>query len=446
MTGLIDGIKDFIRWCFYGKEIDPEALEEFKHLINSDIRHPENWEREYGPEYDARFSLEDIFEFCSGGILPDEANSYNSRFGAEDINFLVGAKCSPEIAEQYSDDISGKVVAIMHKFGILSSSFEDVRLKNFAEILESVHKVDIGEFLSYDSELLGTGYSGTVVLFRGTALKFSKDAKKEAVIISQIYDANADNLVNTIKMYRGSYPGYFKIESIIGDSLEIIISNMAPLDSEINLRISTGILNGLIEMRKAGVFYHCDLRPANILLAEKFDFLKLLHEILCSGMNVDPDEVKYIEPEYMRFKYSDPKIIDFEIATTDRHYMQNVYKGCKGEDSVPDKNRRFGGPNDLVSLGQMMYLMATGEHIFLNKKTGDESESMSRTFGSVADRINDYRTKVYLDESGELLKGHLKQVDDTVEDEGVAFLIKECLTARNYDYGRVKRVFERYRG
>ena len=67
-------------------------------------------------------------------------------------------------------------------------------------------------------------------------------------------------------------------------------------------------------------------------------------------------------------------IIDLGIATTK--------KGAQ-----PLDNRRYGGVNDLVSLGQIIYKMYTGEHLFA------ESESMETTI--YAQELNDHRDWIY---------------------------------------------------
>jgi len=81
-----------------------------------------------------------------------------------------------------------------------------------------------------------------------------------------------------------------------------------------------------------------------------------------------------------------------------------------------------------------MYKMVTGEHIFA------ESESMERTIE--AQKVKDYRRKVYLDKTGKLLRKHLEQVDTKIQDEKLKKLIKACLTAKNYHYKRIQRLFQ----
>ena len=81
-----------------------------------------------------------------------------------------------------------------------------------------------------------------------------------------------------------------------------------------------------------------------------------------------------------------------------------------------------------------MYKMATGNHIFA------KSKSMEQTIYS--QKLKDYRDEVY--QNPALLQKHLKQVDETVQDEGVRTLIKSCLTAKNHHYKKMQKMFERY--
>jgi hypothetical protein len=173
----------------------------------------------------------------------------------------------------------------------------------------------------------------------------------------------------------------------VGDSLKTIMGKKL-LSLDKTYHYSLEIFNGLQELRQAGIYQHRDIRPANIM--------------------VDEEKERAI-------------IIDLGIATTDPL-------------DLPKDNRRYGGPNDLVSLGQVMYKMATGEHIFA------ESESMERTI--YADKLKDHRDWIY--EEDKRLGPYLRIVNETVTDDKVADLIKLCLTAKGTeeDYQRLEERFE----
>ncbi len=103
-------------------------------------------------------------------------------------------------------------------------------------------------------------------------------------------------------------------------------------------------------------------------------------------------------------------------------------------------NRRYGSsgdhPNDLVSLGQVMYKMATGDMLFA------KSKSMQMTM--YAGKVRDERDDVYADKTGAKLLPYLKKVDYNVKDLALNDLIKSCLTSRRGQYKRTLRKFREY--
>lgn len=175
-----------------------------------------------------------------------------------------------------------------------------------------------------------------------------------------------------------------KLDYISGNSLADVIREQNLSNNQI-LIYTNNILNGLIELDTAGIKYHRDLRPANIMIDNKQD--------------------KAI-------------IIDLGIATTD-------------ENALPKDNRRYGGPNDLVSLGQIVYKMATGSHLFL------DSESMERTI--YADSIKDARDKIYEDNNS--LEYYLEKVNTNVKNDKLCTLIKDCITANAGDIYKIKEKY-----
>lgn len=131
-----------------------------------------------------------------------------------------------------------------------------------------------------------------------------------------------------------------QIGYINGDSLKNILSKRQFSENEV-LRYSNDILNGLISLRRKGFFYR-DLHYENILIDEENDRAV---------------------------------IIDLATATNN-------------SDEIYDKNRNFGGNNDLISLGQLMYKMATGNNLF--NDTNEYSQ-----LAHVKDHIKTEREQVY---------------------------------------------------
>ncbi|MEA3430020.1 MAG: protein kinase [Nanoarchaeota archaeon] len=226
----------------------------------------------------------------------------------------------------------------------------------------------------------------------------SEGFNKEYGLLEHLHAVNP-NTKNVVQLnpYSGSvesYPFFVRLDLVEGDSLEKLISDEGYFNSDKILKIVAGIMNGLMELREAGIYFHRDLRPANVVV-------------------VDNDN---------------PVIVDLGIASDD-------------SDALAKDNRRYGSEtgetaNDLVSLGQIMYKMYTGDFLFA------ESDSMERTI--YADKLRDYRDVVLND--FELLDEYLKKVDGKVKDERVRELIKTCILSQPEDYSMVSAMFERYRG
>ena len=165
-----------------------------------------------------------------------------------------------------------------------------------------------------------------------------------------------------------------ELEYIKGRVLDDILNEQTRLPSTKIVQYGAGILNGLIEMHEVGIYHHRDIRPANIMV------------------DADSDEAV---------------IVDLGIATTE-------------ENAKPLDNYRFGGQNDLVSLGQVMYFMSTGHHLF------SKSDSMHVT--RFKRNLRDEREKAYTGTISGGLKAYLEKIEDTIRPENSKKAIKAKLT------------------
>jgi serine/threonine protein kinase len=303
--------------------------------------------------------------------------------------------------------------------GVPSSLINSEKSKqNYTSVLYTIAANYMHKYRNTNITYLSTGSEAVIVFDNETkiALKFALAIGAEYNIAKKIINGKnklpknvfkcllnseleniTSNKEDDIREIRLNGKMFIPMEYIKGNSLEQAIVQKGNLEPIKIYKYSAGIMNGLIEMRTARVFYHRDIRPANIMIDEENDRAV---------------------------------IVDLGIATTDKSALSK-------------DNRRFGSvkgkiANDLVSLGQVMYYMATGKHIF------EQSESMTRTFSDVAEEIEDYRTKVYSDETGELLKEHLKQVDSEIADEKLRELTIACLTAKHYQYNKINKMFKEY--
>ncbi len=338
------------------------------------------------------FALNDLKELINF-VEPKNLFQYHQRFKTDELILLNAIGCSPDEANNYSSEINGFGAAVLFRAGIRP---KDINLKKQIEFNEILHKISSNEDIKKNPEdygFIATGSSSIVLVEKKTkkAYKFSKRYRKEYELLKKIEKIQFKNILAVENI--SEKDSSIQLKYVTGKSMEEIIRT-EKINSDKVLKYSSEIINGLCEMRRAGIYYHRDLRPANIMIDDQTD------RVL---------------------------IIDFEFGLETK-----IYEYIQG-------NKRFKGANDLVSLGQMMYFMATGNHIFT------ESNFMNLSVeNNINESINDERTRVYNDHTGESLKQYLAKIDKIIENEKVALLIKECLTAKNYDYGRINKLFQKY--
>ena len=86
-------------------------------------------------------------------------------------------------------------------------------------------------------------------------------------------------------------------------------------------------------------------------------------------------------------------------------------------------NRRYGGKNDLHSLGQILYRMVAGKHFF--------NPTVDKPTFTIPDEIKAERERTYADP--QKLEKRLQQVKKNITDVQLAGIIRTCLTAQGTD-------------
>ena len=168
-----------------------------------------------------------------------------------------------------------------------------------------------------------------------------------------------------------------EIEYIPGKSLETLAEQ--GISNENILKYSSDIHNGLLELRAAGIYAHRDIRPPNIIVHEK------LNRAI---------------------------ILDLGRATTN---LKEAY----------NDTCRFGGENDHVALGQVIYNLYTKQHIFT------DSTSMSVT--KIKTELKDERDLAYQDKNSNLFQSYLQKVKNNVKDKRISDLIVYCLQSEGQE-------------
>ncbi|MFH1064314.1 MAG: hypothetical protein V1729_04500 [Candidatus Woesearchaeota archaeon] len=382
--------------------------------------------------YPRAYAGKEMAYLRKNSIPPDDMTKYTQRFldldlseaekfefhrfhyfKAYEVAILEKAGCPIETTREYDRTFfsifnrkkifGAEVFGILHSIGITPEDIKAMVLKKqeeskrtFDNILNLLEQEQLSQF-----SLLGTGNSALVLLTMNnfalgsnyhhhcSAWKFSKDAEYEYGLLRRL-ERHHGILNNVIMLESGLNDKlFFRLSFVPGASLEQKINDEAPFESETVARYSAHILNGLIEMREAGIYQHKDIRPANIMIDEEMD--------------------KAV-------------IIDLGIASTEKQ-------------PKPKHNRRYGGPNDLVSLGQVMYKMATGDHLFA------KSKSMERA--SRADRLKDHRDWVY--EKDKRIDRYCRKVRADISDPQISEAITFCLKAdvTDEDYTQLREMLER---
>ncbi len=339
--------------------------------------------------YDNEFSIREKYVLIDSNITPKQAKQalkdYDKRFTSKDITFLLQHSITPEKANEYEHYFSGKEIAVMESIGMKSNGDGNRLLEQIIRNTDFKREPDI-------HKLTGTGKQATIIQNdeEQSAYKIGFFLSREvrALKALKMKHEKTENIINLKDNNRRLNLNIIKVDYIDGPTLEQKIKKKGTNPTQA-LSYARDIMDGLVEMRRAGVWYHNDLRPANVMIDERQD--------------------KAI-------------IIDLGQASFER------------QKEIPENpNRRYGGANDLTSLGQVMYKMTTGEHLFAQSKT------MEMTIH--AQEIKDQRDQIY--ENPKLLQKHLQKVEDNIPDQTLANTIKKLLTAKDYHYKNMQRHLQR---
>lgn len=341
----------------------------------------------YIEEYDQRFSLKTRIELFIREIHPCGAEMLLKYFSLDDIeHYLEGRRNRGPLAA-YLLEFSLSDILILHETTHESLSFEDQKrlyplLRRFCDhgSIDTSHlfvsKHDLSKMTIDDFTLIACGKNSFVVLAKlhRYAYKFAPEVSHEEELLRRLHrDGDPNKTRNIVRLLRHIDPQVVRLEYIEGKTLEEHIRSNPGYDPVQVLNYSSQIVDALICLRSAGIYHHRDLRPTNIMVDEENDRIV---------------------------------IIDLGIATTEKEFF-------------PRDNRRYGGPNDLVSLGQIMYKLATGEHVFA------DSESMEKTI--YAEQLRDHRDWIY-EKPGERLPPHLERLQK-ISDRKIQDAIYLCLTS-----------------
>jgi predicted Ser/Thr protein kinase len=319
-------------------------------------------------KYHERFSPDAIATFKKSGIKPKVANSYDEAFMSYEIDSLVEHGVSPAVAKEYMEKIlernphiitrdvfsnwsklmiyKATFISAIHALGITPENVPKNLTEKEFEILGQLGMGNILKIYEFGPRI-GQG-SNSLVFYNDsnkTSFKCGKQSSltKEHELLTKVKENNPDqkNVVKLVDFFPSTMADIIELEYINGRTLESILKEKKRLAEDEVIRYSKDVLNGLLELRKAGI-YHCDIHDRNIM--------------------VDQEKNRAV-------------IIDLGLATTN---PKNINPG----------NRTYGGNNDLISLGQVLYKMTTGHNLF-NEGSGLTDYQKTR------ERIRSQRERVY---------------------------------------------------
>lgn len=275
-------------------------------------------------EFLQRFGNEGMVAFLKGGVMPNWASKFDPRYTIRDICLGYKYGLSPEIANRFVG-FSALEATILHRVGI-SPDLKDNQKERLHKVLAgvpSLNQIKMGE----NYTLLGIAYHSIVLLNKveKTAYKLSrKDLEGEAQVLDKIKETVGLHpyLISYKRRFKSGGVNILELEYIEGQTLERILKRKQrdnqQLKTKTVLRYSRDLLYGLDALKEAGV-YHRDLWLGNIMIDFEHDNRAV--------------------------------IIDFGEATL--------------EPNAPETgSRKYRGDNDLQTLGQLMYKMATGKNLF----------------------------------------------------------------------------------
>jgi len=372
------------------------------------------------------------------GSQEKKAGQYDSRFDRQGKAALLRHNVPPSVENTYPDQLDGDIVARCFAMGLLPDMFPTFFPDQFLELLQNLNRITsrapptvplddprvISKGVGYEREvrpftddpstyhLIGVGTFGFVVyadnnLGGQNLWKVSYAIDNECDMLRLLYydgdydwefnpDIPNEYVINLVEEWQIGvldtmmvdrpeglpffnesddnnpyfWPLAVTLEHLTGESIGQLISKQGPLPHLV-APVGRDILNGLLELRRKRM-YHRDVHIGNILW--------------------DNDQ-------------SRAKIIDLGAATQDK-------------DAVFWGNRPCGGNNDCVSLGQTLFSLATGSHLFY--------PSIPLTIGTVQkEEIVDQRQRLY--ESPELRRGIFRDVERRVADSTTARLINVLL-------------------
>ncbi|MBD3313513.1 hypothetical protein GF345_03655 [Candidatus Woesearchaeota archaeon] len=427
---------------FHSRRIPPHIARDYRPEFSPEDVHQlilHNIRTQEANRVAGRFSVKDIRRFAAKNILKT-AYGFDERFSAATIELLLDIGCHWHVND-YDPIFDEAEVYVLHKLGVKPDNIRDKLIPSLKKVMDYVlgrynYHPDCDKELFWqeftrkdmpnvleDLTLIGSGSNSVVLLdnpkvrlsdIYPLALKFTDNPEEEYILLTMLSDPeHVIRLKEDSKRFKHDLLG-IQLEYIEGETLETRIQKNGKFMIKDVFKYGLDITRGILELRGAYQgripIYHRDLHDRNILIENRFDFSEGEWE------------------EFNRQKIDRAVIIDLGAATVDPY---DVYA----------QNKAYGGNNDLISLGQLLYKMSTGHNLF-NEGPGFTCNT------AVKKDIKTIRETVYDDP--ELFQSYLNKVREDVKDRNLADLIVYLLDDDLWTQPglekvqETERVFERY--
>lgn len=238
--------------------------------------------------------------------------------------------------------------------------------------------------------------------------KFAPRLDNERRILNKINRYHDGHLRNTARIIDEFCEGREKtfvlaLENVCGGvSSDILFIALTTKDSQSLIKdIGIDTLIALREMHDAGVYYHRDINPRNIVVG--------MHNMLLRDMSL-------AEGSELHTRTS--TIIDYEYATDDK------------SNYIRDGNKRFNGPSDFSALAQTLFYLATRKSMFAPQfKPSDLSD--------VVGYIVNEREKAYSNTNGPEMRNALHAIDTYITYEPLHSMLNHLIFAKRNDHEKL---------
>ncbi len=375
-----------------GVEITPQQAKEFGRISGKEIYalSQVGVSAQEFSQLHQKLSVENIFYFQEENIPLQAALEYNSHFDGTSIIELIEEGIPADIANGYYEELSVHDIIWLYRKGVTPKNFPSKKQKKLYAFINEIRNSE-EDLPPGDLELITTGSDALILLDqrRQRVYKASDVIYKEAELLEHLLD-NTDltHIVSFQELRHVGNVEVMQLEYIQGKTLEQLLDKEKNvLSNEKTLRYGKGVFEGLQELRSCHI-YHRDLWLGNIIIEEQRD---------------------------------EAIIIDLGIATNDPQ-------------ADPLHNRRYGGENDLQSLGQIMYKMATGHHLF--------NTTIDKSTHRIPLKIKKERERSY--QSPLSIEQRLHQIEENISDGTIKEIIKMCILARGdkEDYRQIEQKFK----